>query len=91
MQKVVKKLFNNLLNFFGISKIKLIREDSQGNDIKVSYITKNKIFRKVTSTPYGQMLLDHENRGFQWYANRINKDKISHIWSTIWPINSKKS
>jgi hypothetical protein len=83
MKKIVKKLFNNLLNFFGILKIKLIREDSHGNDIKVSYISKNKIFRKVTNTPYGQMLLDRENRGFQWYANRINKGKSAFIKNFI--------
>ena len=79
MKKIVKKIFNSLLIFFGLSKIKLIREDSHGNDIKVSYILKNKIFRKVTNTSYGQMLLDQENKGFQWYANRINKGKSVFI------------
>ena len=74
-----KNYFINLYNFFQFSKERVIRKESHGNDIKVLYFPGKKIFRKISTTPSGQKLLDCEHAGFKWYLKKIKKNQSKFL------------
>ena len=75
----MRKIIVNFLNLLGLSDKKIVREDSHGNDIEVVYLSKKKIYRKISETSYGQNLLDCEHKGLQWYLKRVKKNKSKII------------
>ena len=57
----------------------VIRNASHGNGIRVIYFSDTKMYRKVTFSARGRVLLENECAGIQWYSRRCNKNLNCNI------------